>query len=430
MPVEDLWTLRALLCATIVVVGCSDGAGTNSPCGNGRIDSGESCDDGTENSDTVADRCRSSCTPPACGDGIVDSGEECDNGVGNSDVLVDHCRSNCNAPSCGDGVVDSNEVCDDGDGGSCGDCGATCLEGGDGSSCTPGLACIAAGTCVDLVTRKAKLYGLRIAATNTELYFGGLTDINGEAAQLMRMPLDADTPTVIADDLHGPISNLIYSSGWLFWGTTTGGQVQYADTTRYPISSHTLLATPDCFAWPAVEGGYLYWSTCNSVWRVKIGIFSAAEEVANGVNVFSGLAVGDSTLFWRNWDGIYSAPTGLPTQASLLIEPTYLFGTIRWFAGKLFWDSDNLVSWAETTESGLVARVDVDTGDYVAAFTVDHTGVYVANNRSLKHIDVDTGAQTLLSEQLSLSGGPVATNDTHVFAGEISAGAIVRAEKP
>ncbi|MCH7592870.1 MAG: IPTL-CTERM sorting domain-containing protein [Planctomycetes bacterium] len=48
------------------------------PCGNGMIDAGEACDDGTSNSDTVPDGCRTDCSLPACGDNVKDSSEQCD----------------------------------------------------------------------------------------------------------------------------------------------------------------------------------------------------------------------------------------------------------------------------------------------------------------------------------------------------------------
>jgi len=111
-------------------------------CGNGMLDAGETCDNGMQNSNTVADACRLSCvlaacgddvvdtgeqcdgtadqmpckadcTRPVCGDGTVDMGEECDSGAMNSDSAPNACRTTCESPSCGDGVVDTGESCDD-----------------------------------------------------------------------------------------------------------------------------------------------------------------------------------------------------------------------------------------------------------------------------------------------------------------------------
>lgn len=131
-------------------------------CGNGRLDPGEYCDRGLENSDTIPDACRSDCRLPRCGDGVADSaedcdgsdlrgatcvtvgyaaagtlactgacefstagcvaecgngvtepGEACDDGAGNSDTTPGACRLGCELPSCGDGVVDPGEECDD-----------------------------------------------------------------------------------------------------------------------------------------------------------------------------------------------------------------------------------------------------------------------------------------------------------------------------
>lgn len=52
--------------------------------------------------------------PPGCGDGRLDPGEACDDGAQNSDAAADACRTTCRAPRCGDGVKDSGEACDDG----------------------------------------------------------------------------------------------------------------------------------------------------------------------------------------------------------------------------------------------------------------------------------------------------------------------------
>lgn len=85
-------------------------------CGDGvrQEQLGEGCDDGTANSDVVADACRSDCQPASCSDGVVDSGEDCDDGVDNGNSAVSTCSANCHLASCGDGVDDENEGCDDG----------------------------------------------------------------------------------------------------------------------------------------------------------------------------------------------------------------------------------------------------------------------------------------------------------------------------
>lgn len=67
--------------------------------------------------------------PPSggiCGDGLLSGTEQCDNGTGNSDTVPDACRSNCALPRCGDFVVDSTEQCDDGNAVAGDGCGATC----------------------------------------------------------------------------------------------------------------------------------------------------------------------------------------------------------------------------------------------------------------------------------------------------------------
>ncbi|MEM6274100.1 MAG: hypothetical protein AAF735_02570 [Myxococcota bacterium] len=92
-----------------------------------------------------------------CGDGRVDDGEQCDAGSGNSDLLANACRSSCTFASCGDGVVDDEESCDRAD-----PSGVDCREveaGGPdeepeepgleaGASCSEGTEC-AGGSCVD-----------------------------------------------------------------------------------------------------------------------------------------------------------------------------------------------------------------------------------------------------------------------------------------
>jgi len=92
--------------------GCAATCRKIEQCGDGTLDPGaEECDEGANNSDTLADRCRTNCTRPRCGDGAEDDGEECDDGnVANGDT----CDSNCTRPRCGNQIVGTGEECDDG----------------------------------------------------------------------------------------------------------------------------------------------------------------------------------------------------------------------------------------------------------------------------------------------------------------------------
>jgi fibro-slime domain-containing protein len=132
---------------------------TQIKCGNGILESGETCDDGNAAS---GDGCSSTCqiekgwqcpTPGAacvasrCGDGVVAGSETCDDG---NSVSGDGCSSTCQveagwqcptpdakciAKQCGDGILAGNEQCDDGN-----------VLPGDGCSATctlePGFACV------------------------------------------------------------------------------------------------------------------------------------------------------------------------------------------------------------------------------------------------------------------------------------------------
>src|SRR5581483_8278 len=51
---------------------------------------------------------------PVCGNGVREGDEKCDQGSDNSDTISNRCRTDCNLASCGDGVTDLGEVCDDG----------------------------------------------------------------------------------------------------------------------------------------------------------------------------------------------------------------------------------------------------------------------------------------------------------------------------
>lgn len=92
--------------------GCAANCRKLELCGDGIVDPGaEQCDMGPNNSDTIADRCRTNCTQPRCGDGTEDDGEECDDG---NTENGDTCDSNCTRPRCGNQITGAGEECDDG----------------------------------------------------------------------------------------------------------------------------------------------------------------------------------------------------------------------------------------------------------------------------------------------------------------------------
>ena len=118
--------------------GGGGGGGDEPGCGDGVVEAGEECDNGAQNSDTVAGACRTTCAVASCGDGVEDTGEDCDDGDANSDTEPDACRADCEAPDCGDEVVDDGEACDDGNDNSDDDPDA-CRESCESASCGDGV---------------------------------------------------------------------------------------------------------------------------------------------------------------------------------------------------------------------------------------------------------------------------------------------------
>ena len=127
-------TLRRLpfLAALITILGLSGCGGGDRICGDGTVDTGETCDDGN----TVAgDGCSATCNTESasgtCGDGKVDNDEACDDG---NTASGDGCSATCKtevAGICGDGTVNTGETCDDGNTVAGDGCSATCTtEGG------------------------------------------------------------------------------------------------------------------------------------------------------------------------------------------------------------------------------------------------------------------------------------------------------------
>jgi cysteine-rich repeat protein len=118
--------------AGLIVVKRSGLGGGSFPCGDGRLQAGERCDDGNPGS---GDGCRPDCTVEACGDGILDPKEECDDGNASDG---DCCSRACGAAA--DGTP-----CDDGNACTAGDeCARGVCEPGAPLLCPPSTSCLIA----------------------------------------------------------------------------------------------------------------------------------------------------------------------------------------------------------------------------------------------------------------------------------------------
>ncbi len=128
-----LLVLLSLSAGGALLLSCGGGA----VCGNGKVETGETCDDGNK---ADRDGCTSSCQL-VCGNGQVDEGEQCDDG---NATTGDGCESDCTTTPltglCGNGTVDTGEACDDGNRVPADGCENTCrrtLRCGDGVTVAP-----------------------------------------------------------------------------------------------------------------------------------------------------------------------------------------------------------------------------------------------------------------------------------------------------
>ena len=103
--------------------GGQGGGNVSALCGNGKVDTGEECDDGNKD---ITDDCLANCKKAKCGDGAVHTGvEACDDG---NTTDNDACRNNCTVAGCGNMIKDGNEECDDGNMDDTDNCLSTCLQ--------------------------------------------------------------------------------------------------------------------------------------------------------------------------------------------------------------------------------------------------------------------------------------------------------------
>jgi cysteine-rich repeat protein len=230
-------------------------------CGNGFVDAGEECDEGSANG-SGPNRCRDDCRAPRCGDGTLDfphcsgdaevscgddrncaagqtcvAGERCDQGSAvclggtkngepccretdcpggdcsgddceaNRDDVPGCCRCSCTQEACGNGVTEEGEECDDGnrEGGDC--CSPACrfeLAGGscadDANPCTDDH-CDGIGTCAHEANTSACDDGDACTAS----------DVCTERACAGGAPLDCDDGDRCTSDGCAPASGCFHT---------------------------------------------------------------------------------------------------------------------------------------------------------------------------------------------------------------------------
>ena len=318
--------LGGATCATILGEGSSGYLGCNkncsefdtsycsapTTCGNGKIDSGETCDGallpngsscetvvgaGSTGNLSCAANCyafdRSSCTAAStCGNGILEAGEECDGnnfngktcdtliGAGSRGSLVcNNCKinsDNCSAAStCGNNIIDGNDVCD-------GNAlnGATCASiVGDGASgtitCRDNCAgydisgCTAASKCGNGIIEPGEVCDgprLNDRTCASEVGFGSKGTL-------------ICSPDCLSFDVSGCTASTTCGNGIIETGEICDGTALNGATCESQVgsgSTGTVLCGADCT--------YLNLSGCSAATQCGNGSLDAGE-VCDGKNI-------------------------------------------------------------------------------------------------------------------------------------------------
>lgn len=257
-----------------------------------------------------------------CGDGWIDTGETCDDG---NLVDCDGCDSNCTpSATCGNGVLCAPEACDDGNtaAGDC--CSPTCtfeLAGNpcnDGTLCTRSDACNGSGTCVG-VAQPEPVCRTATVAGGSRLTLLDKTPDSRDAFSWTWMRGAATTPAALGDPTGATVFDLcIYDQ--------SAGPQPRLDVS---LPAGGICASRAC--WSATGTGFRY-SDRNRTWGVRLLRLTAGDSGKARISLRGGSAavtlpalagvVAPVTVQLRNslgecWGASYSA---LQTQTSTQLK--------------------------------------------------------------------------------------------------------------
>lgn len=332
-----------------------------SPCGNGVIDAPEECDDGSDNSDTEPNACRTNCRLPTCGDGVHDDGEECDDGGDNADFGKDACRTTCVLPSCGDGGVDTGEACDDGNE----DWGDACYQ------------------CIELyyfVLNSPDLGGggnvsiLRATRDDgpSQVIVSGEPAYNG----IYQLALDPDAVVLYAVQSSGSTDRV------LFFNPETGALEDEAD-----IGEGVLGYDPEARGIVWGSDGMLYVGVSGNGTTRIVSVDPANGDATEFLDLGSDIPIADMTA--DNANGVYISSTAAGSLEKVDISNTSsgAFANVPSPIGIAFNEDEDVIAVASNPPGGQAEIVNVDLAGVATPLLV----VNAETDPSIRGLDIDVG---------------------------------------
>lgn len=447
-----MWRLLGVLAITCVLfVACSDGdspGGDAGPgndagsgvCGDGVLDPGEQCDDGSNNSDSVPSACRTDCRSHYCGDGIIDSDEVCDgealNGLDCTDqgmtlgtlACADDCAtfdvsecSHCgNDEAEGDSASDPHyEVCDGPD-----------IRGHDCNSIaqTTGLLACNASCGWDLSGCVICGDGVLDFGEECDEGVNNADTPNADCRPSCQFPFCGDG---VVDDLLGEQCDD---------GNTVDGDGCSQLCRFSAVALASGLNGPTLFA---VGSAYVYWTnyTEGTVKRVPI-VGGSVDLLASGLAGPWAIAVDSTQVFWTDVgvDPEHIPNTGTVTRMPLAGGTANVFKTeesnpvsVAVTSSYVYWSNDRsaLSSVERATLTGTDAEVLVSGMNGASRIAIDSTHIYWTSlffGEVLKVVLAGGTLSDIDAVALGQSGpADIAVDSTHVYWTVLNTGAVRRA---